>query len=898
MMRLKKDPPFPNTHEHIHFLIEKAWNLRFKDENQSLAISQQAYDLSQLHNYELGIALSSRNLGELHSLRHEYEPSLKYVTQALHILQTNHLINHPALFDLYLTAGAVHVRLGNLAESLTYCFQAENLALSQSNLDRQAITCKTIGNVHLLSGKYDDAISYYAKARDLYGAINSIDGEAAILNNMCHCYHHANRYEEALEIGLQGLAFIEKHHKEHQIASRLHGYNLNNVGNAYLKAGYHQKAVPYFKKALQVFNTESDTYGEIYTWRGLGEISLHQKNYDNALSQLNRALTLSEKSGIAAELVKSHFAIAQAYKETNDFKKALIHYELFYEYEKRTINDETEKKMRNLETTHRVEKAQKEAEIFQLKNVELQNEITERIKAQQEAEAATRAKSEFLANMSHEIRTPLNGVVGITGLLLQTELNKQQQELTQIIGNSGETLLRIINDILDFSKIEAGKLHIDHEPFSIRQAVEGSIELLASTATQKGLEIGYIMHPLTPNIIMGDSIRFQQIIINLLNNGIKFTERGEVFIYIESRLISEQKVEIHIEVKDTGIGISAEDIERLFKSFSQVNSTIARNFGGTGLGLAISKQLTEMMGGRIWVESEEGVGTSFHFTIHTVSLMPMDSEVPEPNKHILVVDDNESYFKSIQSQTAVSNIHTTFAQTHAKAQQLMQQHQFNAILIDMHMPEGDGEQLAKQLHEKHDPYCPPLIAIQATNQTNKESAMFATSITKPTRHARVQFCLTQVFAYASLIQERHSDMAQDDHENTLPLNQLNILLADDNGINKQSMELMLKSFGCQVDIVSDGKEAVNALNEKSYDIILMDIQMPNMDGIAATHEIHERFGKGERPLIIAITANTLAGDREQILAEGLDGYLSKPVRLSDLKKTLEDAFPYTVNSDQ
>ena len=293
----------------------------------------------------------------------------------------------------------------------------------------------------------------------------------------------------------------------------------------------------------------------------------------------------------------------------------MFHHEKFHELDKQILNSEVDKKIRNLEATYKIQKAEQEAEFYQLKNIDLHREVKRRKKAEKKAAAAARAKSEFLANMSHEIRTPLNGIIGITDLLQSTKLDEQQQELAQIIHNSGNTLLRIINDILDFSKIEAGKLELEVVPFSLRACVESVVEMLAPKAAEKQLEIGYIMQQDVPDFVLGDVYRLQQILTNLINNGIKFTEAGDVFVHVASKLKGEQTAVLHFIVQDTGIGIGKKEAERLFKSFSQVDSSTTRKYGGTGLGLAISKQLAKMMSGEMWVESEPGKGSAFHFTI-------------------------------------------------------------------------------------------------------------------------------------------------------------------------------------------------------------------------------------------------------------------------------------------
>jgi two-component system, sensor histidine kinase and response regulator len=546
---------------------------------------------------------------------------------------------------------------------------------------------------------------------------------------------------------------------------------------------------------------------------------------------------------------------------------------------------------RDLETSQRVLEEQAARLALLVKELEV---------AKGRAEEAAETKSAFLANMSHEIRTPLNAILGMTTLALQTKLTAEQHDYLDTVKSSAESLIEIVNDILDFSKIEARRLDLEHADFDLRETVEDAVKLLALRAGEKRLELACHIAPDVPDVLLGDEGRLRQVLVNVLGNAVKFTTEGEVVLDVDVEIAGSPKITLRFAVTDTGIGIPADKQKQIFEAFTQADSSTTRRFGGTGLGLAISLRLVELMGGRMWLESKVGRGSTFSFTAtfdqpqSTTSVRPFDRPKALDGLRVLVVDDNATNRRILAEMLASWQMKPTTVSDAAAAMATLRlalnADRFDVIILDVQMPVVDGFMLARRIRHDRSLARIPIIMLTSmggVDQATRRRARIDAVLTKPVKHSDLLDTLATLFGVSTRRPPAHTPRRAPP---PLPPRSLRVLLAEDNVVNRKLVTKLLEKRGHTVKAVENGRAAVDltASDANAFNVVLMDLQMPEMSGFEATQAIREQeSARGGHLPIVALTAHAMQGDRERCLQAGMDGYLSKPIDVNDLIATVE-----------
>lgn len=533
----------------------------------------------------------------------------------------------------------------------------------------------------------------------------------------------------------------------------------------------------------------------------------------------------------------------------------------------------------------------------------LSAELEQQKQAASEAAEASRLTSEFLAVMSHEVRTPMQAVIAMTGLLLGTELTDEQRDYVESIHSSGDSMLSIVNNVLDFSKIEAGQIELEDEPFDPIAAVEDTLNIFAGQAALKNVELTFGLSNNVPGAVSGDVTRFRQILNNLVGNAVKFTDRGEVSVLVNSQHLGE-RVLLHVRVRDTGIGIPPDRMDRIFASFSQADASTTRIYGGTGLGLAICKRLCELMDGDIWVENHPGPGTTFNFTVMVSSAADAQPALAQERtltgRSVLVVDDSAASRDMLSAILGTWGMRVETAESGSAAVQMLEaKKDFDAILIDLHMPVMDGEAAVRQIRAlriRPEPRLVMMLALTDSGIRTKAAELgLASVIAKPLKRSQLRSLLCGLVAAGE--PSSTDEAAQQVAPQPEPKKETRVLLADDNRVGQRVTSALLRRLGYKADTVASGKEVLDALQRKRYDVVLMDVYMPELDGLATTRKIREDFDEAHQPYVIALTASAVASDRQECINAGMNDYLSKPLGMGDLREALARALPSDVGSD-
>ncbi len=812
--------------------------------------------------------------------------------------------------------GAFHLRKANYAEAQTYILESLEISRNLQSRQDEGYALATLANLYAHVDEDENAKRYYEESIALLHELGDFQNEAGFRCNYS-MWLVGTEATPALEEAMKALELSCKYNYP-----TIEVFAIVSAGRALNMLERYGEAETYLKEGLMRDSALKDQWLLTALRLYLGKALLGCGKVEEALTELQLSLQIAEQSNSNWMQYQAHQFLAELYKGQKDFEQAFTHYRSYHQLFEQIRSAEAENRRKLQEVRYQTKVIRRESELQRQKTIELEEEVKRRQQIEEElqkaklaAELAARSKADFLANMSHEIRTPLNGVIGAIEMLLETTLRNDQQELAQIVQKSGESLLNIINSILDFSKIEAGKLALERRPFNLHQCTEDALNVISTGADNKSLDLVIQIDHNVPSQVIGDTIRLRQVLVNLLSNAVKFTERGEVALSVSAKLLTHDTTDLiapmlngtlngifqqithvlHFKIRDTGIGIAPERQSHLFSEFEQGDASISRRFGGTGLGLTISKRLVELMGGKIWLESEAGVGSIFQFTLPVKAVFaPLQTYQlrAQPNLYghrVLIAEQNATIRNHLHRQLTNWGMEATSVGTNNELMDWLEKLEMPEILIiDMRLWNNGGTLLATCLEKE---YIEQRVVLLTNTQMLDAAhrAESASILLRPVSIEALHRDLTQICGNFSQPTPNSpwSDTALVEIDRSMALSHpLRILLTEDNPVNQKVVLRMLERLGYEADTAMNGVDALAALHCQPYDVVLMDMHMPEMDGITATRFIHTEWDDDERPAVIALTADALEGDREYFLQQGLDYYLSKPVRLGELADIL------------